>query len=277
MKQVEVMEKILLAAGNEDVEKEQEAFLLKYEKIAEKINSIEELTEYKEKEVLLISDREDFYKAAVQLQMAFLLYINDLNTSGSFPKAPYAITSLEGIGLNYMEQVYKRFHHIPWNILDTAHLKVREMTVDDLDSLYEVYNHPSITRYMEGLYEDREKEAAYTRDYIKNVYGFYGYGLWIVEEKDSGQIIGRAGLSHREGYEEPELGYVIGKKYQNKGYATEVCKAILKYGTKEFGFKHFNAFVHKDNGASIRICEKCGMNWKEQVRIEDELLERYYI
>ena len=52
MKQVEVMEKILLALGNKDVEKEQETFLLKYEKIAEKINSIEELTEYKEKEVL---------------------------------------------------------------------------------------------------------------------------------------------------------------------------------------------------------------------------------
>ena len=127
MKQVEVMEKILLALGNKDVEKEQETFLLKYEKIAEKINSIEELTEYKEKEVLLISDREDFYKAAIQLQMAFLLYINDLNTSGSFPKVTYAITSIEDIGLNYMEQVYKRFHHIPWNILDTAHLKVREM------------------------------------------------------------------------------------------------------------------------------------------------------
>lgn len=271
------MNKIILALKNVNSQKEIEEFLNKYQNMAETVECVEKLAGYQAKDILLITDREDFYKACVEGDIAFLLYFNEANQSQSFPKASYAITTLEGIELSYLEQVYNRFYHIPWHILDTNRLSVREMTVEDLDGLYHVYDHPSITKYMEGLYEDRQKEEAYTKDYIKNVYGFYGYGLWIVEDKSSGEIIGRAGLSHREGYEEPELGYVIGQPYQNKGYATEVCRAIIKYGTEEIGFKHFNAFVHRDNSSSIRICEKCGLTRKEQVMIGDELLERYYI
>lgn len=252
-------------------------FMEKNRDIAVRAENKDELSLYMKEQMLLITDREDFYKEALEKGTAFLVYFNTMNYSKAFPEAHYAITTLEGIELTYLEQVYRRFHHIPWHILDTKRCRVREMTVDDLDALYKIYEHPSITRYMEGLYEDKQKEAEYTEDYIKNVYGFYGHGLWIIEEKDTGRIIGRAGLSHREEYAEPELGYVIGKPYQNKGYATEVCREILRYGREEIGFRHFNAFVQKENLSSVRICEKCGFVRKGTAQIGGEALEWYYV
>lgn len=267
----------MLALSAERLQREQEEFLLTYEDMAEIIECVEGLSDYQPQKVLLISDSYAFYQESEKLGMAFLQYLGDADTADFFPKAAYAVTSLKGVEYTYLKRVYERFHQLPWHILDTPQLRVREMMVEDLEALYEIYSHPTTTLYMEGLYEDKEKEASYMKDYIRNVYGFYGYGLWIVEEKTSERIVGRAGLSHREGYEEPELGYVIGRKYQNKGYATQVCRAILDYGKSELGFAHFNAFVHKDNTASIRICEKCGMHRIEQALIGDELLERYYM
>ena len=54
------------------------------------------------------------------------------------------------------------------------------MTTEDLDILYEIYSYPEITRYMEDLYEDREEEEEFTRNYIKCMYHFYGYGIWAM-------------------------------------------------------------------------------------------------
>ena len=60
-------------------------------------------------------------------------------------------------------------------------------------------------------FADKDKETQYIQDYIKNVYEFYGFGMWTVVEKASGQVIGRAGVSYREGFSLPELGFMIGK------------------------------------------------------------------
>lgn len=271
------MDRILLALNPTVSQKEISEFIQDKEHIVTVVKDLEELSRHQAGRILLITDKEEFYTEALSRGMAFLIYLSDLKNSKAFPKATYAITTLDGVEMSYLDKVFRRFHHLPWHILDTKRCRVREMTMDDLDALYKIYENPSITRYMEGLYEEREKEAAYTEDYIKSVYGFYGYGLWMIEEKTTGQIIGRAGLSHREGYEEPELGYVIGKPYQNQGYATEVCRAIIQYGMEEIGFSHFNAFVHKENQPSIRICEKCGFVRIGQVTVGDELLERYYL
>ena len=271
------MNRIILALSQAVSEEEINQFMQKKKNIIKMAEKRDELSGYAKEQALLITDREEFYEEALERGIAFLVYLDSVETSKSFPEASYGITTLEGVEMTYLEQVYRRFHHLPWHILDTRRCRVREMTLEDLDDLYKIYEDPSITCYMEGLYEDREKEAAYTEDYIKNIYGFYGYGLWIIEDKATGQIIGRAGISHREEYDEPELGYVIGKPYQNKGYATEVCKEIIRYGREEIGFSHFNAFVHKENFPSVRICEKCGLVRRGAVHIGDEMLEWYYI
>lgn len=113
---------------------------------------------------------------------------------------------------------------------------------------------------MEGLYEDYEEEYNYTLAYIKNMYDFYGYGIWIVVRKEDEEIIGRAGLSNREvdGETKLELGYVIAKEYQNQGYAYEICEAICDF-VKEFLYENeIVCFMRKENIPSIKLAEKLG-------------------
>lgn len=84
--------------------------------------------------------------------------------------------------------------------------------MDDLGEVYELYDDDEIRKYMEPLYEYGE-EKKFTESYIKNMYGMYGFGMWLVKDRDTDKLIGRAGLELRliDGVEEMELGYIIGK------------------------------------------------------------------
>ncbi len=194
-----------------------------------------------------------------------IVYLHEENREEDFSHAEYAIENLSEIEYKSLELAYLRLTGQPWMITETKRCLIRETIPEDVDSFYEIYKEPSITEYMEDLYADREEEIAYIRDYIKNVYGFYGYGMWTVIEKESGEIIGRAGISLRDGCDIPELGFVIGVPWQRQGYAYEVCQAVLAYGRKELEFQQFQALIMKGNEKSKRLCEKLGFMFWEDV------------
>ena len=238
-------------------------------------SSFSDLVLKKSREIFLITDRECCYEAAYQERIPFLLYLHEGNRDAEFSKAPFGVLSLDAVDLVYIESVYKRFYGIPWTILETDRCIIREITEEDLDELYEVYEDPAITRYTEGLYEDREEERKFIRQYIEKVYGFDGFGIWAVILKETGRLIGRAGLAWREGYDTPELGYVIGVPYQRKGIATEVCGAILSYATEELGFSEIRVLFEEENIASLKLCRKLGFKRDKSVMLSDKQMEQY--
>lgn len=160
--------------------------------------------------------------------------------------------------------------------METERLIIREICLDDLDALYDIYSDSSITRYMEGLYEDRKEEEEFTVAYIKNMYGFYGYGIWILQKKD-GTIIGRAGLSNREYNGEfcVEAGYVIGAAYQRRGYATEALNAIIMYAKRELEVNTVYSFILKENLPSLYLAKKCGFTREGSAYTDEQEYEVY--
>lgn len=225
--------------------------------------------------IFLVTDSKVFYEAAYKKKIPFLLYLHEGNKMESFQNAPFATTGLSGVDYDYMEKIYKRFFGIPWTILTTKRCIVREFTEEDLDELYEVYADPSISRYTEGLYPDREQERKYIRDYIEQVYKLCGFGIWAIISKETGKLMGRAGIAWREGYDTPELGYVIGVPYQRKGIASEVCGRILEFAGERLGFGKIRVLFLKENEASLRLCRKLGFQKDEDVYIDGKQMQQY--
>lgn len=223
---------------------------------------------------LYITDSPACQKIALQYELPLLLYLHEENRNNTFLPAAYAIEQIEEIEYDSLLQAYQRLVGEPWHILTTKRCIIRETTTEDVDSFYKIYSDPSITKYMENLYADRAQEIAYIEDYIKRVYGFYGYGMWTVLAKEDNTVIGRAGLSWREGYDIPELGFVIAKPYQRQGYAYEVCKAILEYGETELGFTYFQTFLMTENDISEKLCRKLGFRYLEDIESEGKAYRR---
>ncbi|MCH5260386.1 MAG: GNAT family N-acetyltransferase [Lachnospiraceae bacterium] len=217
--------------------------------------------------ILYITDSEDAYHALQQQGKHVLPYRHGDNGHADFAGALYVIEQIEEIGYETVDMAYRRLAGLPWKILETERCIVRETIEKDVDSFYQIYAEPEITRYMENLYADRDEEIAYIKDYREKVYGFYGYGMWTVLTRE-GTVIGRAGISWREGFDIPELGFVIGIPWQRQGFAYEVCSAILEYARKELGFVQIQALVMEENKKSEMLCGKLGFECKGNVMLE---------
>lgn len=187
------------------------------------------------------------------------------------------IQGFDEINADFILKMYQRFKHLPWTILSTDRLILREMTVEDVDRLYEIYDGEGITDHTEPLYEDRQQEIEYTKDYIKNMYEFCGYGLWLVVEKDGGRVVGRAGITGREGYDEAELGYVIEKERQRRGYALEACRAVIGYAGDVLEMKGLNCFVRPGNEASVKLCKLLGFKHLEDTELSGAGMIRFHL
>lgn len=216
-------------------------------------------------ECLFVTDMVLVGEKLLLQKTAVLFWLNDKNQEEKTLQFPYAAEGLQEMEFSYLDRVYRRFHRLPWQIGETKRCIIREMEEADLDALYELYADESISRYTENLYEDREKEREYIRSYIDNAYTFWGFGTWIVERKEDQKVIGRVGFNLRQGYEEPELGFLIGKAYQHQGLAYEVCKEALAIGRRDYGFTAVQALVQEENQISGKLCRKLGFTLGKKV------------
>ena len=184
----------------------------------------------------------------------------------------YAVESLAELDIEYLERVRRRYNHIPWDIGETERCLIRELSLSDLPALYELYDKPGMTDFVEPLY-DYETELEYQKAYIENMYGFYEYGMWLVFSKETGKLIGRAGLEHNE------MGYMIAPEFQNLGYATEVCRFIVDYARKNTDFEELYCRIDEKNVASVRLAKRLGFVRNGQIGNERNTggLDRYVL
>ena len=253
-------------------------FLFKIFETEEALKLEVQENEHLHKETLLVAATDDVISLGKQLGIATMAYANPDFSNQTYSGVDMIVEGFEEVDADFLEKVWQRHHRIPWTILETERCVVKELTLDDLDALFELYGDGKITQYTDALYP-YEEEKEFQRAYIENMYRYFGYGLWLVFSKETGKLIGRAGLEHREYNEEIELelGYIIGTQYQGQGYATEICKAILNYAKENAGFERINALIEKENIVSLKLAEKLGFVHIEDFEVEGKTMCRYIL
>ncbi len=227
---------------------------------------------------LMIASTDATIQLANELQLAVIAYANpDFGGEECFG-APMLVQRFGDVDVSLLERQWQRKHGLPWRILETKRCYLRELALFDMDALFALYEPAGMTDYIEPLYERMEEEK-YQRAYIKNMYGFYGYGMWLVCERETDKVIGRAGLEHRQigGEMELEMGYAIAVEYQNKGYATEICQAIIRYAADNLAYERINCLIEKENQISLALVAKLGFHWLESIVEHGKKYEHYVL
>lgn len=230
-------------------------------------------------ECLAVCDRESSVLCFQELQIPVIGYYSPFEEPLPFLKVENAVRGLRGIRFERLEQYRRRCTGEPVTVLETKRCLVREITLKDLDRLYEIYAEPGMTDFIEPLYQDREEEERFTKAYIKNMYGFYGYGLWIVEDKESGKVIGRAGIENRDLGERNvlELGYLFSDRFRGKGIAFEVCTALIEFSRNDLFAETLHSFVNPENKPSLRLLFRLGFQYIGDIKIQEEVLGHYQL
>ena len=190
---------------------------------------------------------------------AVLVYLHEGNKDQIFTKNRYFIEGFEDADATYFTRIYQREKNIPWMIGETERLVIREITLVDTDALYQLYADKSVVEFMEDLPTNKDEEKEYIADYIDKVYSFFGFGMWLVQLKETGEIIGRVGFQNYEEEDLVELGFMIVPKHQHKGYAYEACEAAIAYMREEFPEYQRMARCKAENVRAIELCRRLGI------------------
>jgi len=148
-------------------------------------------------------------------------------------------------------------------MLETERLILRRFTVDDAQFVLTLVNEPSFLRYI-GDKKIRNLEDA--RQYILSgpvaSYERHGFGLCLVELRDSHTPIGMCGLLKREELPQPDIGFAFLPDFWNKGFAFEAASAVLNDARERLKLATLLAIVNPDNEASIRLLGKLGFTFE---------------
>jgi RimJ/RimL family protein N-acetyltransferase len=159
-------------------------------------------------------------------------------------------------------------------ILETERLVIRHLKTDDTAFILELLNEPSFIRNI-GDRKVRTEEDA--KKYLLNgpieSYDKNGFGLFMVELKDTSVPIGMCGLIKRDNLPDADVGFAFLPKYWMKGYAFESASAVLKYAKETLGLKRILGIVNPDNAASIRVLEKLGLKFESMVKMPQDNFE----
>lgn len=156
-------------------------------------------------------------------------------------------------------------------VCETPRLRLRHLLDRDAAFILELLNEPDFIRNI-GDREVRTLEDA--RRYIQHgpmvSYSQHGFGLWLVELRESSEPIGICGLLKRDYLQDVDVGFALREAHRGKGYAFEAAEAAMRYGQEDLGISRIVAITSPDNHASGKVLRKLGLAFERTLRIPDQ-------
>ena len=146
--------------------------------------------------------------------------------------------------------------------LRTERLLIRPFRETDANELHDVLGSPEVMKWTPS---PPSKDVAETAQRLARTVAFTarqppGLGLWALELRESGVLLGQVGLFPVEGKgPEVEVAYELAPRAWGHGYATEAARALIAYGFGELGLTRIVALILSGNERSRNVATKCAM------------------
>ena len=145
--------------------------------------------------------------------------------------------------------------------LETEHLLLRQLQMEDVYEYYErLFGDADVSRYM--LFEPHQdiSESLESLQRKLDKYEQGNFYCWGITEKDEDSLIGLIELLRFEEKDNScSFAYMLGCNYWNKGYGTEMLKAVFNFAFEELEVQRILADHMAKNIASGKVMEKAGM------------------
>jgi ribosomal-protein-alanine N-acetyltransferase len=156
-------------------------------------------------------------------------------------------------------------------VYETERLIVRHFSLNDAGFIVRLLNDPS---FIQNIADKGVRTIADARSYLDEgpvaSYRQFGFGLNLVELKESKVPIGMCGILKRDSLDDPDIGFAFLPEFQTNGYALESSDGVMKDGREDHNLKRLVAVVNPDNEPSIRLLEKIGFRYERMISLDED-------
>ena len=155
---------------------------------------------------------------------------------------------------------------VPMSTLETRRLILRLFTERDLDAYSEMCADAEVMRFLGG----RPLAVGESWRQMASMLGHWhllGYGMWALEERQTGAFVGRVGFLDPPGWPGFELGWALARPFGGRGLAFEAAQTALDHAFLRLGRDHVISLVHPDNKRSLRLAERLGERFERTVEL----------
>ena len=147
-------------------------------------------------------------------------------------------------------------------LLHTNRLILRPHRVEDYDACRALWSDPQVVRHIGGSPQDAQAVWFRMLRYA-GMWTMLGYGMWAMEDRDSGAFLGEVGLmSAARGLPElegvPEAGWVLGPQAWGRGIISEAMGAVMAWADDDLASPSVRCIIDPENVASINVARKLG-------------------
>jgi len=155
-------------------------------------------------------------------------------------------------------------------MLKTSRLILRELTLDDAAFILELLNEPAFIEFIgdRGVRNIEDAQGYITKGPNAS-YARHGFGLWLVQKKESFESIGICGLIKRDSLPDIDIGYAFLARSWSQGYAVEAALAVKDFAIKTLSLKRLVAITNQDNYSSIKVLEKIGLKFERLIKLAE--------
>lgn len=145
--------------------------------------------------------------------------------------------------------------------LESARLLMRQWRDADLDVFAGMCTDERVMKYFPGMLSRLESAGVIGR--IRGHFAEFGFGLWALERKDTGDFIGFTGLStvSFDAHFTPavEIGWRLAHDHWGLGFASEAAWTALRCGFGKLELEEVVAFTAELNVPSEKVMQAIGM------------------
>jgi len=160
--------------------------------------------------------------------------------------------------------------------IETKRLILRPMLGSDFDALLLIFTDPKVMAAFDHPPFTHEQMKRWMNRNLDHQIKF-GYGLFSVILKESGELIGDCGLEVMDDMGAAELGYDFRRDFWNQGYATEAATAVREHAFDVLKLPQLISLIRVGNLASKRVAEKVGMMLEEEFTRHDIQYWKYIL
>jgi RimJ/RimL family protein N-acetyltransferase len=151
--------------------------------------------------------------------------------------------------------------------LQTERLILRMLRDSDLEAYATMCADAEVMRYIGAGNTLSRSEAWRNMALVLGHWQLRGYGLWAVEEQQTGEFVGRIGCWNPDGWPDFEVGWMLRREFWGRGYATEGARAAAQFAFSELGQAHVISLIQPGNDASIRVAERLGESLEGRMEV----------